>query len=252
VRRLFVTALICALSLIPTSSWATVVLNFSGTVPVTLTQVKFEADLTIAGNNLTIVLKNDSQSLAPPASTLNPADLLTSFYFDIFNGSTRPTLTYTGATGDVCFTKKNQADDCGVVDKGGDLRAFVANDNTWQFKSGLTLQPGTDLLTFGLGTAGNNSLTPNNFNGNIVDGFDYGIYAGDVSTQNLHTTLLVKTMATFTFSGVSGFTEADISDQALFGLGTQPDSFGLVPEPATASLLGFGLLALAASRRRTR
>ncbi|HZO07989.1 MAG TPA: XDD4 family exosortase-dependent surface protein [Myxococcota bacterium] len=245
-------ALTCALSLPAASSQATVIKSFTGTVPVTLTEVKFEAAMTIAGDTLTITLKNDSQSLAPPASTLNPADLLTSFYFDIFNGTTRPTLTYTSAVGDVCLTDKNAADDCSVVDKGADLRAFVAGDNTWQFKQGIALTLGTDTLTFGIGTAGNNSLGVNGFNGSIVDGLDYGIYAGDITTQNLDGDLLVKELATFTFSGLTGYTEADIVDEAVFGLGTQPDSTGLVPEPATASMLGLGLLALGALRRHRR
>jgi hypothetical protein len=52
----------------------------------------------------------------------------------------------------------------------------------------------------------------------------------------------VKQLATFTFSGVSGSSEAEISTEALFGLGTQPDSTGYVPEPSTAALLGLGLL----------
>jgi hypothetical protein len=156
------------------------------------------------------------------------------------------------------------ADNCGVTQQPGDgsiesdLRANVANDDGWQFKSGLSFTPGTELLTFGLGTAGNNSLNPNGFNGNIVDGIDYAIYAGTTGTAteggapSLNGSYLVHNTATYTFTGVSGFTEADISDEALFGLGTQPDSTGLVPEPGSALLLGVGLAGLGLRGRSRR
>jgi hypothetical protein len=66
--------------------------------------------------------------------------------------------------------------------------------------------------------------------------------------------LLVKDTATFTFSGVSGFTEADIKTSCVFGEGTKPDGFlaGTVPEAGTLTLLitaGLGLLAYAWRRR---
>ena len=241
---------VCAgLALAPAVADATVVLSFTGNVynpgdpdcpPPGVgcenQDVDFEAQLTISGDTLTVVLSNDSTS-----TTAGPYSLLTSFYFAIAGS---PTLTYTGATGDVCLTSRNAADNCSVTTNEADLRAFVANDNTWQLRQGLTLQPGSTVLSYGIGTAGNNSLTPNGFSGNIVGGLDYGIYAGDIASQNLANRLLVKSTLTFTFSGLTGYTEADISDQALFGVGTQPDSTGFVPEPSSALLLGVGLLGL--------
>jgi hypothetical protein len=254
-----------ALSLLPASSDATVILTFEGTTPDTLVDVRFEAALTISGDNLTIVLTNDSLNHSNGAShSRNPNDLLTSFYFDIFDGVSRPTLTYTGATGDVCLFENAAADDCTVTQEPGDgsdeadLRALVADDDGWQFKSGLTLSPGADTLTFGIGTAGNNSLSPNGFNGNIVDGLDYGIFAGTTGTAteggapSLDGSYLVHNVATFTFTGVSGFDEGDIGDEVLFGLGTQPDSTGLVPEPGSLGLLGVGVLGLAYQGRRSK
>lgn len=220
--------------------------TFEGTTPDTLVDVRFTADLSITGDDLAITLTNDSLNHGSGSSpTLNPDDLLTSFYFDVFDGSSRPTLVYTGAAGDVCLTSRTSPDDCTVVDQEADLRAFSAGDNTWQFRDSLTFLPGTETLTFGLGTAGNNDLSPNNFQGNIVDGMDYGMYAGDITTANLNNRLLVNETITFLFSGATGFSDADISEEVMFGLGTRPDSTGLVPEPATNLLLCLGLIGLA-------
>jgi hypothetical protein len=251
IQQRFLGALL-ALCLIPAGAQA-VSFTFEGTTPDTSIDVKFIADLSIAGDTLTLLLTNDSLNHVNGASpSLNPNDLLTSFYFDVFDGFSRPTLTYTGATGDVCLTDMDAADDCSVTTNEADLRAFVANDDTWQFRDDVSLTFGSDTLTFGVGTAGNNSLTPNGFNGSVVNGFDYGLYAGDASTANLDGDLLTIGSITFTWSGATGFTDADIADEVVFGLGTQPDSTGFVPEPGTGLLLGMGLLGLAWNGQRRR
>lgn len=264
---------VLALSLLPGAAQA-INFTFEGKTPDTGVDVRFTADLTIVGDTLTIVLTNDSLNHTNgPSSSLNPNDVLTSFYFDIFNGTSRPTLSpgiipatspYTGATGNVCLTLEFLPDDCSVVDKEGDLRAFVAGDDTWQFRDGLDWQVGSSLpLTFGMGTAGNATFAStepviggggNGFMGNIVNGFDYGLYAGDVTTANLKDKFLTTGSITFTWSDptLEGFTDADIVNQALFGLGTRPDSFALVPEPGTGLLLMTGLLGLAWNGRRRR
>ena len=239
----------------PAVAGATVIVNFTGNVynpgdsdcpPPGVgcenQDVDFEAALTISGDTLTIVLSNNSAD-----TTAGPYSLLTSFYFAIAGS---PTLTYTGASGDVCLASRTNPDDCTVTTNESDLRAFDDGDFTWQFRQGLTLQPGSTVLSYGVGTAGNNSLSPNGFSGNVVDGRDYGIYTGDIASQNLNGDLLVKTSITFTFTGVDGKTEDDISEQGLFGLGTQPDSTGFVPEPGVPLLLGLGLGAVAWLRGR--
>lgn len=202
--------------------------------------VAFEAHLSIVGDNLTIDLYNVS-----PVNTLNPNDLLCSYYFDIVNNlNVRPVLGYQSAIGPVWQAVSGGPDI--LINPAANLKATVAGDNTWQFRNmNAALSP---FLGFGIGTVGNNNLTPNNFMGNIVDGRDYGIYKGEVTTANLNGTLLVKEHATYTFTGLTGFTEANISPQFAFGLGTAPDSL-LTPEPATLALLVLGALGLRRTRR---
>ena len=253
---------ILGLILMPTASEATVNFTFEG-ISNKGVNVRVTADLTLSGNDLSIVLTNDSQNHSGGgATTANPDDLLTSFYFDIFDGNSRPTLSYDSATGDL-FNVLFLAADTDEADI--DLRAFNVGDFTWQYKDTFStgcpgptcwadpIQFGADPLHMGIGTVGNNSLTPNGFNGNIVDAIDYGIYTGaDIETASLNGSgvLLIKNSATFNFTGVSGFTEADIANEAIFGFGTQPDSTGFVPEPGTGLLLGFGLMTIGLRQKK--
>ena len=201
----------------------------------------FEASLTILGDTLTVQLTNTS-----PVPTLNPNDTLASFYWDILNGASRPTLTYVSATGDVYLADKTNPDPLQTA--GANLKAVSNGDFTWQYKDFSATVGSPPGLAFGLGTVGNNTLAPNSFNGNIVDAIDYAIYKGDITTQNLDGKLLVKETATFVFSGVTGFSEGDIVSRVEFGLGTAPDSTlpgrppAIVPLPAAVWLLGAGLL----------
>lgn len=107
-------------------------------------------------------------------------------------------------------------------------------------------------LAFGVGTVGNNSFVPDNFNGKIVDGFDFGIYVGDVTTQNLDNTLLVGNAAQFEFGGFEKFMLGQVSPNVAFGFGTNPEVVITVPEPATAWLAAVGLLAALAFRAAPR
>lgn len=193
--------------------------------------VTFQARLTIIDDALTIELTNASDS------SLNPDDLLGSFYFDIVDSAgDRPDLAYLTATGNTYEGIKNGPDN--PLETDADIQALVAGDGGWQFKTfdGLS----NPFLGFGIGTVGNSGLVPSNFDGNIVEGINYAIYTGEITTQSLtNPDCLVKDTATFTFSGLTGFTEDDIAPDFAFGLGTAPDSL-LVPEPTALVLLGLG------------
>src|ERR1043166_1798504 len=139
--------------------------------------IKYEADLTITGNALVIQLFNLS-----PVHSQNPADVLSSYYFDIKNGlNVRPTLTYVSAIGDTWMPSRDNPDT--LVQANANIKAVNAGDNSWQFR---VMTPTSSPFTgFGIGCVGNMNLAPNNFMGSIVDGIDYSIYTGEVTTQNL-------------------------------------------------------------------
>ncbi len=218
-----------------------------------------------AGGVLKLLLENTSAS-----PTMAPSELLTSFFFNVLSGTVTGSaapLTYKSATGQVYLTDKKNGDIAVTYTppppKGGsvstppiltpsNLKATNPGDNTWQFRSGMSLVSAQPPLAFGVGTAGNNAFAPNNFSGNIVDGFDFGIYVGDVTTQNLDNTLLVKNAAQFEFGGFEKFTLSQVSPHVVFGFGTNPEVIIAVPEPTTAWLAAVGLLAALAFRAAPR
>lgn len=215
--------------------------------------ISAQAQLSISGDLLTLTLQNTS------AATLRPSSLLTSYYFDVISGAgVRPELELVSATGDVWETSRKDPD---VLKQGGaDLIARDKKDNTWLFRS---FEGVADPFQgFGVSTVGNSDLDPINFNGSIVGGMDYGIYVDEVISQNLNKRLLVKDSVTFVFSGVAGYANSDILSAAAFGFGTSPETIlgerppseippaGVVPEPLTMALFGFGAAGMAGYVRR--
>lgn len=198
--------------------------------------VSFTADLSITGDTLTIELTNTS------ADSVVPNDVLSSFYFDIYDdvlGS--PTLGDFDAVGSWYLNDIFQGSGSMTIDDG--VINYQDHPDGWQFLAmDDTANP---YLDFGIGTVGNANLSPNNFNGNLVDAIDYSIYAGTVNGDNLDDNILVLGTATFTLTGLTGWTNEDLGWVA-FGLGTAPDSIHHVPVPGAVLLgmLGLGVVGL--------
>ena len=234
--------------------------------------VSARADLSITPGGptslLTIILTNTS-----PQDTTDPADVLSSFYFDVARGNARPTLTYASADGPLFKIKKNGTDErytytpsptvgvTGSFTPGAgtsDLRAFKSGDQTWQLKAmSLAAAP---FLGFGIGTVGNTGFGANGFTpdivgtGNTMTNFSIARGADIEPNGNLNGAYLLRTSGTFAFllSGSVPWTESDIRHEATFGFGTRPDgTFTVAPEPSalTLGLLGAGG---ACAWRRTR
>ncbi|MFM7243572.1 MAG: XDD4 family exosortase-dependent surface protein [Planctomycetaceae bacterium] len=244
---------------------ATVVVSGSGTSvnPISAMAI-FTFGTGTAANNLDITLINTST-----VPTRYPSDVLTSLYFDIkavsMSGTTRPTLVYEGASGQVFQVKSGTGNDVAyrfttpytsgtsafTLGTGtSNLKAANNGDYTWQYKA---MNSGSaPFYGFGVGTVGNSTSgttgyvwAPNNFDGQKVGQLEFGIYNGESPTlQNqLENQYLVNGWASFRFSGVFPFTEANLSRDVMFGFGTSPDAVIELPEPG--GLAACGLLAAA-------
>jgi hypothetical protein len=261
-------AWLCVVSFSPASAGVTFIA--SGTSAAG-NPVQFRADLAIVGGTLTIDLFNTS-----PVDSTAADDVLSSFYFDIFDGTSRPTLAYESAAGKVWQVISDALDDpynyTPPAVAGGtgtytlatgipphpphldsDLKATKAGDQTWQFRPMDPLM--APLLGFGIGTVGNSKLPGNGFDPSIVGKgstmIAFSIYKDGniVPVGNLRDEFLVQNHARFTFTKVGHFDESHIVPRAVFGLGTGPDSvIAAVPEPAALFLAACGAGSLAILR----
>ncbi|MEN6384434.1 MAG: PEP-CTERM sorting domain-containing protein [Phycisphaerales bacterium] len=239
----YVKIALCLLTLLFSTFASATIIHQTQGMSDTGDSIIFESRLTIDQDLLTLQLFNFS-----PLTSNSPDDLLSSYFFDIYNSiGQRPELVLISARGDVYQTNKKSADKLQTAS--ADLKAVKSNDNTWIYKP---MNPAYNpYLGFAVGTVGNGNLNPNGFPGNIVGAIDYSIYTGDIATQSLSNKLLVKDSLTFTFSGLTGFAESDISNYFMFGMGTKPDTILLnIPEPATLIILGLGGTVLFVRKRK--
>jgi hypothetical protein len=243
--------------------------------------VSASASLEIIGNKLTVVLNNTS-----PTDTYYKSEALSSFYFDIVQGTKRPTLTFASADGPLyklltsgsdtrySYQPPTSANGNGTFTLGSGTSNLVATkpgDGTWQY---LPMTPTAfPFLGFGIGTVGNGDLTTNGFNGNWVNGpkniagkandrmISFSIYrsttGGDISPINkLDNQYLLMNTGTFTFTikddGMT-WSNKDIRQEAMFGFGTGPDGKIIVtPEPSAYAIALLGVAAFACRQRLRR
>jgi len=183
--------------------------------------VSFAAALSMTGNTLTVQLDNTS-----PRNSTDASDVLTSFYFDILSGTSRPSLTYASGSGFLYLVRSGTTDlpysytpqtFTQISGSASNLCAVNNGDDSWQFRTMAPASPPS--LRFGIGTVGNSAFSLNGFTPQIVGQgntmINFGIYkGGDINPNGvLDNKYFVMNRATFTFTGGSGYyPEHDVVD----------------------------------------
>lgn len=204
--------------------------NGAGTVSV-------KAELLISGGYLTVQLWNTS-----PVTTADPANALTSIYFDLAG---TPALNYLEASGTVISTGLNPDPGPMWFRTGIDgAKNYKGHDDGWKFITAASFD-------YGIGTAGYSSgpLPAGDQFGSGTDGLSYAIVKGDPTTPNLRDEFLVQDTAFFKFGGLGSLTNDALPERVAFGFGTLPDAIVHTPLPG-AVLLGCMGLGVAGWRLR--
>jgi len=237
--------LLAAAVLVATQATASVV--FTGTSGTLSASVSFE----IVGGQLVVVLTNTGGS-----DTLLPVDLLTAVFFTVTgNQSLSP---------DMAAMSAGSTTNTGVAIFPTDPGGVVGGE--WAYLNGLSQYGANEgISSTGLGIFGPGNRFPgNNLSGpDDPDGPQFGLASAsdNLTTGNPEITgvPITHNSVTFTLGNIGALTLANISN-VTFQYGTAldeghipgiPQLFnGKIPEPASITLLGIGLLAFGASRRK--
>lgn len=212
---------------------ASVIFSGSGNNPEVGANASGSAMFTISGNTLTLVLTNTT---AP--RTTAQGNAMTGVTFNFSSGSTVLSLTSTALTGGSTYWTSKTTNVAAPSLAGSWTAAIVSNAQH----------------QYGVATTGFNGW----FNGGSISlgnaAPNYGIVAaGTFDGSNVSfggsQYPFVQNSMTFTFTGVAGFTEAQITNvKLLFGT----DGTGVieaVPTPGSLALIGLGGIACIRRRR---
>ncbi len=219
------------LAISSTSCIADSVWSVTGTNAETTDNVGGTADFNVVGNVLTLVLTD------PGPKTPGQGDALSGAVWDIAGSNAKLLMTSISLTGG------SELWSSGTTTSNGAVAGSWTNDYT---KGGnAALQE-----TYGVATTGFNGA----FNGSSITlgnaSPDYGIVGAGTFPGSIDGSKypFIQDSLTFTFTGVSGFTDADI-DNVMFLFGSQGDGYldgtdSVVPENNSLVLLSGGIIPL--------